>query len=67
MLRIMNQFKTQSRESSYIQTHMHTHTHTHKLSNANFLCKPFIKKKINKHLEIMWVFLKVDLWGIHGI
>lgn len=60
----MNQFKTQSRESSYIQTHMHTHTH--KLSNANFLCKPFIKKK-NKHLEIMWVFLKVDLWGIHGI
>lgn len=46
--------------------HTNTHAHTHKLSNANFLCKPFIKKKI-KHLEIMWVFLKVDLWGIHGI
>lgn len=50
----------------FLHTNTHAHTHTHKLSNANFLCKPFIKKK-NKHLEIMWVFLKVDLWGIHGI
>lgn len=50
----------------FLHTNTHAHTHTHKLSNANFLCKPFIKKKI-KHLEIMWVFLKVDLWGIHGI
>lgn len=49
-----------------VLTYKHTCTHTHtSCAMPTFYANRLLKK--NKHLEIMWVFLKVDLWGIHGI
>lgn len=51
-----------SREFLHTNTHAQTHI---SWAMPTFYANRLLKK--NKHLEIMWVFLKVDLWGIHGI